>query len=255
MIRAVLTALIITLFGFSTHAGTSFSAQLYKWVDENGVVHFTDHISDKSVIKNFDVEVRRSPEYVQPTLPADKEEYQIEREVKEIDKEAEEHEKNYEAHKVQELPSSGKSTGLIRRQEPQPEATKKTTSYSMPSSKGIRISPKSTRSKNKPDKRRQGIQQYNTRAIKHNARMLKEYESAKRDYEKRLKEYEKNKREVEEYNAWVDGQNAQKHKGSIPNIFNRGRQKESGGDSMRKPYLGDEDPHRPYLQRHPAARR
>ena len=255
MIKAVLTVFIITFFVFCTHARTSFSGQLYKWVDENGVVHFTDYISDKSVIKNYDVEVRRNPEYVEPTLPPDKEEYKIERKAKEIDKEAEEQEKNYEAHMVQELPSSGKSTGLIRRQEPQPEATKKTSSYSKSSSKGIRISPKSTRSKSKPDKRRQGIQQYNTRAIKHNARMLKEYESAKRDYEKRLKEYEKNKREVEEYNTWVSEQNAQKYKGNIPSIFNRGRQKESGGYSMRKPYLGDEDPNRPFYQRHPAARR
>lgn len=85
--------------------------------------------------------------------------------------------------------------------------------------------------------------------------MLKEYESAKRDYEKRLKEYKKNKREVEEYNTWVSEQNAQKYKGSMPSIFNRGRQKKSGGYSMRKPYLGDEDPLRPFLQRHPAARR
>lgn len=255
MIRVVLTALIITLFGFFTHAGKSFSGQLYKWVDDNGVVHFTDHIIDKSVIKNYDVEVRRNPEYVEPTLPADKEIDQVERDAKEIDKEAEEQETNHETHKAQELPSSGKSTGLIRRQEPQLEATKKTSSYSKPSSKGIRISPKSTRSKNKPDKRRQEIQQYNTRAIKHNTRMLKEYESAKRDYEKRLKEYKKNKREVEEYNTWVSEQNAQKYKGSMPSIFNRGRQKKSGGYSMRKPYLGDEDPLRPFLQRHPAARR
>jgi len=128
MIRAVLTGLIITFFGFFTHAETSFSAQLYKWVDENGVVHFTDHISDKSIIKNYDVEVRRSPEYVEPTLPADKKEDQIERKAKETDKEAKEQEKHYEAHKVQELPSSDKSTELIRRQEPQPEATKKTSS-------------------------------------------------------------------------------------------------------------------------------
>ena len=255
MNRVVLTALIITLFGFFTHAGTSLSGQLYKWVDENGVVHFTDYISDKSVIKNYDVEVRRNPEYVEPTLPPDKEEYKIERKATEIDKEAEEQEKNYEAHMVQELPSSGKSTGLIRRQEPQPEATKKTSSYSKSSSKGIRISPKSTRSKNKPGKRRQGIQQYNTRAIKHNGRMLKEYESATRDYEKRLKEYAKNKREVEEYNTWVSEQNAQKYKGSTPSIFNQGRQKESGGDSMRKPYLDYEDQHWPYLHRHPATRR
>ena len=246
MIRAVLTALIITLFGFFTLVGTSFSGQLYKWVDENGVVHFTDHMSDKSVIKNYDVEVRRNPEYVEPTLPADKEIDQAVKEAKEIDKEAEEQEKNYEAHKAQELPSSGESTRLIRRQEPQPEATNKTSSYSKQSSKGIRIIPKSTRSKNKPDKMQRKIQKYNTRAIKHNARMLKEYESAKRDYEKRLKEYEKNKREVEEYNAWVSERNTQKHKGSIPNIFNRGRQKESGGGSMRKPYLDPEPLLYPY---------
>ncbi|MFH1935438.1 MAG: DUF4124 domain-containing protein [Pseudomonadota bacterium] len=247
MIRAVLIALIITLFGFFTHAGTSFSGQLYKWIDENGVVHFTDHISDKSVIRNYDVEVRRSPDYVEPTLPADKEEDQIERKAKEIDKEAEEQEKNYEAHKAQELPYSGKSTGLIRRQEPQPEGTNKTSSYSKPSSKGIRIIPKSTRSKNKPDKMQRKIQKYNAQARKHNTQTLNEYESAKRDYEKRLKEYEKKKREVEEYNAWVDEQNAQKYKGSRP--------EDSGGYSMRKPYLGDEDPHRPFYQRHPAARR
>ena len=85
--------------------------------------------------------------------------------------------------------------------------------------------------------------------------MLEEYESAKRDYEKSLKEYKKNKREVEEYNTWVSEQNARKYKGSIPSIFNRGRQKKSGRYSMRKPYLGDEDPLRPFYQRHPAARR
>ncbi|MCK4787678.1 MAG: hypothetical protein KAV87_28245, partial [Desulfobacteraceae bacterium] len=195
---------------------------------------------------------------------------QVEREAKEIDKEAEEQEKNYEAHKAQELPYSGKSTGLIRRQEPQPRektkvvnrvhqkqpnVAKKTSSYSKPSSNGDRIGLKNTIPKNEPDKRRQRIQQYNTRAIKDYARMLKEYKSAKRDYEKRLKEYKKNKREVEKYNTWVSEQNAQKYEGRIPSTFNRGRQKESGGYSMRKPYLGDEDPLRPFYQRHPAARR
>jgi hypothetical protein len=54
------------------HQGTSFSGVIYKWVDENGVAHFTDSLNDKSVIEKHDVEIITIKDNAESIVPISK---------------------------------------------------------------------------------------------------------------------------------------------------------------------------------------
>ena len=63
----VLYALIILIHS-CVLVGTSFSGQMYKWVDENGVVHFTDSPS-VSTLSNSNSEAIAVPDYEKAPQP------------------------------------------------------------------------------------------------------------------------------------------------------------------------------------------
>ena len=76
------------------------------------------------------------------------------------------------------------------------------------------------------------------------------HEEQKWEYERRQKEYEKKRKEVEEYNAWVREQNARN--AQLREEYEKQLSRKTY--RSRKPYLGDDDPNKPYYRRHPAER-
>jgi hypothetical protein len=100
------------------------------------------------------------------------------------------------------------------------------------------------------------IKRPNNEVRRYNENLKKDYDRKQKEYRSKVKEYEKKRREVEAYNAQVEEHNAQLRKDSQVSPFPTHRPQQSrGGYSNRKPYLGKDDPNRPYLERHPASRR
>jgi len=52
--------IICVILSMLSNAGTAVCGQVYKWVDKNGVTHFTDSLTDSSVSENYDVEHRQT---------------------------------------------------------------------------------------------------------------------------------------------------------------------------------------------------
>ena len=95
-----------------------------------------------------------------------------------------------------------------------------------------------------------------------NQRRLKEHKAKSREIEKRNTQIRRaNERKLKEYNRKVEEvrkQNAEvrEHNRAVTEQNARIRKKNSNQNrsSSRKPYLGDNDPNRPYHERHPAER-
>ncbi|MCK4487152.1 MAG: DUF4124 domain-containing protein [Desulfobacterales bacterium] len=258
-------ALIILLNG-SIFPGTSVSGQIYKWVDENGVAHFTD-CPNVSTLKNCDVEVVRVPDY-EKTPPLTEQHIQ-EKAAKEVKEKGEEQSlKQQQAvkskHREQGEEPQKQVTAAQMKIRKKKEIKNKQPNKQQSGSKSV-IQYKHTakksrkpvqllntqqrlpsRSLNEYEKKRKEIKKYNDRGGQYNTRLQKEYEKQKRAYEKKQKEIEQYNAQVREHNTQL--QKGRGNKGPFPT-----RHKQYQG-SMRKPYLGDDDPHRPYYRRHPAAR-
>lgn len=260
-------ALIILLNG-TIFPGTSLSGQIYKWVDENGVVHFTDS-TNVSTLKKCDVEVVRVPDY-EKTPPLTEQHIQ--------EKAAKKVKEKGEGQSLKQHQAT-KSKDREQGEEPQKQALTSRRKKEIKNKQPIKQQPGSTsgmqykhtvKKSRKPvqllntqqrpsnpslseyERKRKKIKKYNDRVREHNTRLQKEYEKQKRAHEKEVKEYRKRQKEIEEYNAQVEHnaqlQKGRRNKGPFPMT------REQSRGSMQKPYLGDDDPHRPYYRRHPAAR-
>ena len=69
MKRLLLTPCVLFLILYA-HQGTSFSGEIYKWIDENGIMHFTDSLNDKSIIEKHNVEMITVKDYQEIPAPA-----------------------------------------------------------------------------------------------------------------------------------------------------------------------------------------
>lgn len=80
-------------------------------------------------------------------------------------------------------------------------------------------------------------------------------EQIKKENEAKRQEYEKKQKEVEQYNAQVEEyNNAQQNKDVKSQSFFGKPKQDRVKYEGRHPYLGKDDPNKPYYQRHPAAR-
>lgn len=247
-----------------SYATTALCGQIYKWVDKDGVTHFTDSLTDSSVIENYDVEYRYVKDNDEVAPPDEKEEDETNRNQESIDQQR-------ESLPNQEIPPSPKATNSaevkqstrINSGHVQEERTviinsgriirRTSRARSVVFRKAVPNLVKSKRTY--PKVRNPNIlEMQRQNALKKQRdvqRLQKEHRAKVEAYNKKLKEYkaayEREKRKVDRYNAMVDEYNA-----GISESKKKAQPR--GGYSMRKPYLGDQDPNRSYHERHPAQR-
>ena len=117
------------------------------------------------------------------------------------------------------------------------------------------------RSVQQENERQRKAYQKNQREVEeHNARLREQNASNQQEYEKAKKGYENKRREVDAHNAKVKKHNerVRAHNARVREKNARIRSERKSSRSrieFRKPYLGNDDPNRPYYQRHPASRR
>jgi len=227
---------------------TSVYADLYMWIDENGIKHFSNTaLNDKGKSIRQEEEIKFDEAKYQEILEQQKahEEQQAAEKAMREEKEF----KEREIQAVKKLEKTTKEEKDVREKEKQ--AVKKLEAkinkteeggYQNSSSFVVVQTPigsnSSARIENNPHTQKSG--ENNSKSTLEN---------------QKRKEYEEEVKRVEKYNKEVAEYNSQQNKGITPfNVKKDQNHVKTGGINFRKPYLGKDDPNRSYFERHPLAR-
>jgi len=212
----------------------SFPGEIYRWVDEKGIVHFSDSPIDKSKFGSYGTEIMQAFDYVEDTTQAseviEKKAYKKEQPQKTQSTKIEE---SIKPKKKYDINTKGNNTYVKKRKSQNRSLNKLSRSYNATT--------------NRTDKKQLHIDDYNANIRKRNEQIQREYEARRQAYEIERKKVEKHNAQVKEYNSQLN--NDVESQGYFMKTEPK-RVKYKG----RKPYLGKDDPNKPFYQRHPLSR-
>lgn len=193
--KGMLAGFLVCLFILCMGINSSFSGELYRWVDENGVVHFSDSLNDEATSghKNIEPRVIQNPEKEQEEYEKQKQEVgahnvQIRKENAEI---LSEYKKGVE--KAGEKKVVVREGTVLSREEYQQTLQQVIERNAKIKERNARILKENERLQKEYEKKLKEIEARNAEIDARNARIRKENELAQKEYEKRLKELEEQK--------------------------------------------------------------
>jgi len=176
--KKILIACTIGLCILFLNIGTSFSGEIYKWVDENGVVHFSDSLDKNPVSKERDVKPRWFSN--------------------------DENEGNDYEKRRQEL---GEENIKVKEYNAKIEEDFQGSSESVEEAPVIKDR---VLSKKEYQQSFREVEERNARIREQNALILKQNERLKKEYEKKLKEIEEHNTRIAERNEEIRKENEEK---------------------------------------------
>ena len=258
---------------------TSVYADLFMWIDENGIKHFSNTATnDEGKNIRQEEEIKFDEAKYQESLEQQKaleEQQDAEKDMRE-EKEFKEREiqavNKLEKAIREEKDIREKEIRAINKLEEKIKQTKEARYHNSSSFEVVhtpRDGKSSARFENNPHTQKSGENNSNTalenrkrkeyeeevqRVNKYNKEVAENNSKTTLENQKR-KEYEEEVQRVNKYNKEVDEYNSQQNKGVSPfNVKKDQNQDKTGGINFRKPYLGKQDPNRSYFERHPLGR-
>jgi len=242
-VKYILIFFIICIFIPSLSSTLSFPGEIYRWVDEKGIVHFSDSPIDKSKLESYGTETIHAFDYVEDVTQANEEieekAYKKEQPQKTQSTKIKE---SIKPNKKYDINTKGNNTYVKKRKSRSKSLNKLSRSYNATTNRTF-----SRRTYKGYDKKQRQIDDNNIKIRKRNEQIQRENEARRQEYEKERKKVERHNAQVKEYNAQLN--NDVESQG--PFMKREPKRVKYRG---RKPYLGKDDPNRPFYQRHPLAR-
>jgi len=269
ILRAVYVFILLSAISFA-RPDASYSGTIYKWVDENGVTHFSDTITERAILEKEEVEVRIVPEdpgdsdlseSLEPSQPSDE---ATTDDIKNGNSTSEPNDTEAGKGPPGAPKISSESAGSVDKQ----QSSENKKAVKKPSFRNGAL--KIIEFRAGPRFRKRGARvKWVVRGVGAEASRLKKSSATRRhrakiESPKSRSPATDTRQRVQEKRAEMERRSLRKNSkiretGSSIVQTNRSRggigfQRETTGYSQRKPYLGSDDPHRPAYRRHPAAR-
>jgi len=181
--KVFLSGLLVCFFIVWIGVNTSSSGELYRWVDENGVVHYSDSLNDEAIARH---------KAVQPRV------------IQNPEKEQEEFEKEKQEAEARKAQAQKENAEIIKEYE---KGAQKTEDKKVVATTGDTVL-----TRKEYEQTLQQTLERNAKIREQNAQIIKENERLQEEYEKKLKEIEARNAEIDARNEKIRKENEQAQK-------------------------------------------